>query len=135
MPWTDIPLQRFRTTGYGSCGIPMMRPPKDGASTTAQRAAADSALWAQKQNIENQMESEAAQMTAGLGSESLATRRAIADYNARAQAAKRGYTQAGLSQLSGLMQQRERYSNLEDADRMRIDALRKMFPSQTFNYS
>ena len=103
------------------------------ASLAGQRSRADMGAYAQKQNIENQYASEAAQYASQLGSQNAQNRFRVDDYNARARAAQSGYLQQGLSQLSGISQQNQRNQNLGQADQLRLDALRKMFPMQNIN--
>lgn len=99
------------------------------SATSGQRGRADMSAYAQKQNIENQYAGEAAQMTAQLGAQEVGTQFRTQDYNARAQAAKAGMTQAGLSQLSQLAQQSklDKYRSAADAERLAL--LQQMFPN------
>lgn len=102
------------------------------ASTSSQRGLADSQLYAQKQNIENQYRSQGAQMASAVGSQDAQTRRQIADYNARARTAQANYLQQGLSQVSGMMQQGQREKNLAGADEQRMAIFKKIFPNVNF---
>jgi hypothetical protein len=81
---------------------------------------ADSAAIAMKQNVDNQYLGDQAQMDAQLGATRAQTNMGVYDMNARAKAASRGMTGAGLTQLSQFTQTKELMNNqiLRDAQRM-----------------
>jgi hypothetical protein len=99
---------------------------------TARRAGAESSVLAGKQNIENQYQSEAAQMLAGLGAQDVQTRLGISQTNAANRAAQRNMLGTGLSQLSQFTQNQQLMSNQRDRDAR----LEKLIPSlaQSFQY-
>jgi len=102
------------------------------AATSAQQGIADSQAYAQQQNMNNQYQGEAASAAMQVGVGEAANMGRVQDYNTRARSAQTGYLQEGLSQVSGLVQQGQKNAGMQDADRIRIDMLRKWFPNQTF---
>ena len=98
----------------------------------ARKAAAESQAYANKQNIENQYAMQSANMLAGLGGANASMRWQAGMYNRQAQAAKENMLGTGLSQVSELIQSRQRdkmlATNRSAADQQRMLALRQMFP-------
>lgn len=103
------------------------------SSTSGQRGLADMQAYSQQQNMNNQYASEAGQMASNIGAQEASNMARVQDYNSRSRAAQQGFLSKGLSQSSGLLQNRTRNNNLQESDRLRIEALKKMFPSQKFN--
>ena len=101
-----------------------------GAGTLgAAQAQAESAIQAQKQNIEDQYLSEAAQMTAQLGAQESAIQQSVAARNAQARAARRNILRKGVEQAATATQFRQRQANLSEMDRRRLEILNQMFPN------
>lgn len=99
---------------------------------TDRKMAADSNVLANKQNIDNQYQGEAAQMQFRLGEGEARTAWNASQYNRQAQAAQDAMLGKGLSQVSELIQTRRRdkqlAANRTTADQRRWEALRTMFP-------
>jgi hypothetical protein len=98
------------------------------APIAAGQSRADMAAYSTKQQAENQYMGELAGMQAQLGAQKAATNFQVADMNARTAAAQRGMLGAGLGQLSQYAQLSKQRKGLEEADRMRIEAMKQMFP-------
>lgn len=89
---------------------------------------ANAEIKMQQQQLQNQYSAETARMEAEFGTQRAATNFQVADINARSRAAQRNFTATGLSQLSQFTQMREKTKGLERADKMRINAIKNMFP-------
>ena len=100
---------------------------------SAQEAQSEANIYAQKQNIENQYRSEAAQLSTQVGGQDAAADFRTADYNARSRGAQQGLVGTGLSQLSGAAQAMQRRSGQQRADQQRIAAMQEFFPNYNFN--
>jgi len=88
-----------------------------------QRSRADAAVYAKKQNIDNQYLADQARTDLYLGKDIAATNRYVEDINARNRATRRGFTSAGLSQLSNFAQNQMLMSNQKLSDRQRTNIL------------
>lgn len=98
------------------------------APIAAGQSRADASVYMAQQQAENQYRGETAGMMANLGAQKAATNLQVADMNARSAAARRGMLGAGLSQIGQYAQLRQQASGLKEADRMRVNALKQMFP-------
>lgn len=99
------------------------------APISAAETRAMSQAYANKQNIENQYAAQTAGMEAQLGQQRAATELQVSDMNARSRAARRNMLGTGLSQLSQYAQIGQQRKNLRQADALRAQAFREMFPN------
>jgi hypothetical protein len=99
------------------------------APISAAETRAMSQAYANKQNIENQYATQTAGMEAQLGQQRAATEMQVSDMNARSRASRRNMLGTGLSQLSQYAQIGQQRKNLRQADALRAQAFREMFPN------
>jgi len=100
---------------------------------TAGKAQADSAAYAQKQNIENQYGMQGDQLASQVGAQNASTAFSVQDYNARSRAAQQNLTGAGLAQLSGIAQQAGRDRGMRGADQTRLNLLSGIAPNYRYD--
>lgn len=88
------------------------------------RMRADSAAYAQKNNVENQYAGEYAQGEFGVG----AAQRGVDVANLQNEAARRGFMSAGMGQMSNAVQRNQIMKNMSARDKQRLEILGKWYP-------
>lgn len=91
------------------------------------KATADSAIFAQKQNIENQYDMAGLQTTAQVGAQDAAAEFRAADWNARSRAGAQNQFGASLTGLSKYAQMKEFNKNTRAADKMKMNSLEGIY--------